>query len=457
MADNSVYLGLHSLSYAWPCLSFDVLRDNLGSDRSTFPHTAWIVAGTQAGDIPGQGKAKDEVVVMRLGGLSKTQHDDADSDASDDEDDQDDDEDATLDFLTIPHIGAVNRIRARTLPSQTGQPDPYHVATFSETGKVHIYDVRPYIDTLAGPSKPRQKTPLHTITNHGRNEGYAVEWGETGLLTGDIANKIYLTTVTPTGFHTSPNPYMSHTSSVEDLQWSPSENTVFASASADRTVRVWDIRAKGRKSVVSVEAHTDDVNVISWNKSVEYLLVSGGDEGGLKVWDLRMFKEYVGGSFSVQTRSTPRSRAGNPHRSLTFHGTLRRSLPSNGTRPTHPYSPRLARTTSSPSGTFPSSKTRTRRPSPPSTPTASRCKYPRSSCSSTRAKKTSRSSTGTPRSPVWSSPPPAIRSTSSRRSLVSLYKPVYSDRRRKGALMVDACVMAARYNTGGKQHLRLAR
>jgi ribosome assembly protein RRB1 len=291
VADNSVYLGLHSLSYAWPCLSFDVLRDNLGSDRSTFPHTAWIVAGTQAGDIPGQGKAKDEVVVMRLGGLSKTQHDDADSDASDDEDDQDDDEDATLDFLTIPHIGAVNRIRARTLPSQTGQPDPYHVATFSETGKVHIYDVRPYIDTLAGPSKPRQKTPLHTITNHGRNEGYAVEWGETGLLTGDIANKIYLTTVTPTGFHTSPNPYMSHTSSVEDLQWSPSENTVFASASADRTVRVWDIRAKGRKSVVSVEAHTDDVNVISWNKSVEYLLVSGGDEGGLKVWDLRMFKE----------------------------------------------------------------------------------------------------------------------------------------------------------------------
>jgi len=290
VADNSVYLALHSLSYSWPCLSFDVLRDNLGSDRSSFPHTAYIVAGTQAGDIPGQGKAKDEVVVMRLGGLAKTQHDGADSDDEDDDNDVDEDADATLNFLTIPHVGAVNRIRARTLPG-SGNPDPYHVATFSETGKVHIFDVRPHLDTLAGPSKPRQSTPLHTISNHGRNEGYAVEWGATGLLTGDIANKIYLTTVTPTGFHTSPNPYLSHTSSVEDLQWSPSENTVFASASADRTVRVWDIRAKGRKSVVSVEAHTDDVNVISWNKGVEYLLVSGGDEGGLKVWDLRMFKE----------------------------------------------------------------------------------------------------------------------------------------------------------------------
>ncbi|OWZ75207.1 ribosome assembly protein RRB1 [Cryptococcus neoformans Bt85] len=288
--DNSVYLALHSLSYSWPCLSFDILRDNLGTDRATYPHTSWIVTGTQAGEVPGQGKAKDEVVIMRLGNLSKTQHDDDDSDNEEDDDDEANDEDATLDFLTIPHVGSVNRVRAAPAPVGGAVPDPYHVATFSETGKVHIFDVRPYIDTLAGPSRSRQKLPVHTITNHGRAEGFAVEWGATGLLTGDIDRKIYLTTVTPSGFTTSPNPYLSHTSSVEDLQWSPSEPTVFASASADRTVRVWDVRAKGRKSVVSVEAHSEDVNVISWNKAVDYLLVSGGDEGGLKVWDLRMFK-----------------------------------------------------------------------------------------------------------------------------------------------------------------------
>ncbi|WVQ64841.1 uncharacterized protein L199_003010 [Kwoniella botswanensis] len=291
--DNSVYLALHSLSYSWPCLSFDILKDTLGSDRATFPHTSWIVTGTQAGEVPGQGsKAKDEVVIMKLGNLSKTQHDDDSDDDDEEEDDEGNDEDATLDFLTIPHIGSVNRIRAAPAPAGNSLPEPYHVATFSETGKVNIFDVRPYIDTLSGDSsKPRQKTPIHTITNHGRSEGFAVEWGKTGLLTGDIDKKIYLTTITPTGFNTSPQPYLSHTSSVEDLQWSPNESTVFASASADRTVRVWDIRAKGRKSVVSVQAHKEDVNVISWNKGVEYLLVSGGDDGELNVWDLRMFNK----------------------------------------------------------------------------------------------------------------------------------------------------------------------
>ncbi|KAL1410380.1 Ribosome assembly protein rrb1 [Vanrija albida] len=286
VADNSVYPCLHQMSYAWPCLSFDVLKDTGGTDRSSFPETVWVVTGTQAGEVPGQGRAKDEVVVMRMSGLSRTQYDD---DSEDEEDNDEVDEDAKLDFLTIPHVGAVNRIRAAPAPAGGALPDPYHAATFSETGKVHIWDVKPLIDTLSGPSKPRQKTPVHTINAHGRNEGYAVEWGQSGLLTGDVASKIFLTTLTPTGFSTADKPYTSHTSSIEDLQWSPAEPTVFASASADRTVRVWDVRSKGRKSAVNVTAHDQDVNVISWNKNVDYLLVSGGDEGGVKVWDLRMF------------------------------------------------------------------------------------------------------------------------------------------------------------------------
>ena len=120
------------------------------------------------------------------------------------------------------------------------------------------------------------------------------------LLTGDCASQIHLSTFTDSGYVPSSAPFTSHTSSIEDLQWSPSEQTVFASCSADRSVRVWDTRARNRQAVVNIlDAHSEDVNVINWNRNTEYLLASGGDDGMVKVWDLRNFKPNVNTSTPV--------------------------------------------------------------------------------------------------------------------------------------------------------------
>lgn len=120
-----------------------------------------------------------------------------------------------------------------------------------------------------------------------------MDWAASGsLLTGDIHSKIYLTTLTPSGFTALSRPFLTHTSSVEDLQWSPAEPSVFASCSADKSIQIWDVRSKARKSVAGIDsAHESDVNVISWNRMSTYLLLSGGDEGGIKVWDLRNVKK----------------------------------------------------------------------------------------------------------------------------------------------------------------------
>ena len=321
-ADESVYVMRHTMNSNWPCLSFDVLRDDLGDQRQRFPASAYIVAGTQA-----DAAKNNKLTVFRMTQLHKTQKDgvgvslflllsicalqmltlpESDDDDNDDEDDDGDnlDEDAVLEYRSVSHFGGVNRVRAQPLPA--GQPlppetTPYYVASWAETGKVHVWDVRPLIHALEMPDatvdKERAETPRYTIDTHGRAEGFAMDWAasDTGalrLLTGDIHSKIYLTTSTPTGFTTQKTPFTSHTSSVEDIQWSPSEATVFASCSADRCVCIWDVRSKGRQNVAGIEkAHGSDVNVISWNRSTAYLLLSGGDEGGIKVWDLRNVKK----------------------------------------------------------------------------------------------------------------------------------------------------------------------
>lgn len=69
--DQSAYEMLHRLNVTWPCLSFDHLRDNLGSNRQRYPHTAYLVAGTQA-DVA----KNNEVMVMKASGMHKTQRDD---------------------------------------------------------------------------------------------------------------------------------------------------------------------------------------------------------------------------------------------------------------------------------------------------------------------------------------------------------------------------------------------
>ncbi len=69
-ADESVYVMRHTMNADWPCLSFDVLRDDSGDQRQRFPASAYIVAGTQA-DVA----TKNLLTVFKMTQLYKTQKD----------------------------------------------------------------------------------------------------------------------------------------------------------------------------------------------------------------------------------------------------------------------------------------------------------------------------------------------------------------------------------------------
>lgn len=104
VCDQSAYLMLHQARTGAPCLSFDIIEDDSGSNREEFPLTSYIVAGTQ-----GQQNHVNSVIVMKLHNLHKTQEEEDDED--DEESDNEDDQDPKFSAATIKHQGGVNRIR----------------------------------------------------------------------------------------------------------------------------------------------------------------------------------------------------------------------------------------------------------------------------------------------------------------------------------------------------------
>ncbi len=296
--DPSTYEMLHNLSTPWPCLSFDIIRDGLGDGRKVYPATMYTVAGTQA---QSKRTSENQLMVMKFSGLAKMSRDDG-SESSDDEDAED--ADPILESKTIPLASTTNRIRAHQTPSQdSSKPATTVTATMTESSNVFIHDITPHLSSFDNPGTvvtAQQNKPISTIRAH-KSEGYAVDWSPLHpagkLLTGDNDGVIYVTTRTDGGgFVTDTRPFLGHTSSVEEIQWSPSEASVFASASSDGTIRVWDVRSKSRKPAISMQVSDTDVNVLSWSRQTTHLLASGADDGVWGIWDLRQWKPSANGS-----------------------------------------------------------------------------------------------------------------------------------------------------------------
>ncbi|CAM9218438.1 unnamed protein product [Heterosigma akashiwo] len=283
--DPSAYIMYHTIQPEWPCLSFDILKDNLGEGRTRFPMTMMACCGTQA-----DRREKNKITLLKMSDMQKTQVKDDDDD-EEESDDSDTEDDPTLDHCHIAHpSGGVNRIRS--MPQQPGI-----IATWSDGGAPYVWDATSPL-TLLESGKPvpdLQGPPLHNLSlppQPNQLKTSSPPPPPPRLLTGDCGGFIYHWEPAggggAAGWAVDKVPFTGHQGSVEDLQWSPTEATVFMSAGVDRTVRVWDLRQKGG-SMLSCEAHAADVNVISWNRAVAYLVASGSDDGAFKIWDLRRF------------------------------------------------------------------------------------------------------------------------------------------------------------------------
>ncbi|KAK3005055.1 hypothetical protein RJ639_017392, partial [Escallonia herrerae] len=325
--DPSAYNSLHAFHIGWPCLSFDVVHDSLSLIRTEFPHTVYCVAGTQA-----EKSSLNSIGIFKLSNIrgkrrepvpTKSVGDDTDmdSDSSDSDEDGEEGNDGGP-AAPILQASSVNRIRAMT-------QKPHICASWADTGHVQVWDFSSHLNALAesktdvsrGTSTVSNQAPLVKFGGH-KDEGYAIDWSPLvagRLVTGDCKNCIHLwEPASDSTWNIDANPYVGHTASVEDLQWSPTEPFVFASCSVDGNVAIWDTRL-GKSPAASIKAHNADVNVISWNRCLDDLsqtalsymyiannlmytffiltrlascmLASGCDDGTFSIRDLRLLKE----------------------------------------------------------------------------------------------------------------------------------------------------------------------
>ena len=326
--DESAYRMHHAVRPEWPSLTLDVLPDrHLGDHRTRFPHTVTLVVGSQADEAK-----RNKITVMRMSdlcraagaGRDRTERelddemlgeewngdgdDSKDGESDSESDDEETDLDPVLESYSFPHTsGGINRLRV--CPQNTDV-----VAAWSDAGEVSLYDIGGAIDTLdrsstrgksdAAPRRMR-KEPFFVYSGHD-TEGYALDWSRVragrlatadcngGIHVWDATHPVDRADVSAKYKRDSPwsnssfgvkATYSAHgvnidSPSVEDLQWSPTEETVMASAECGGVVRVYDVRCPGRAMITNKVLESGaDVNVISWNRLVGNLLASGGDDG----------------------------------------------------------------------------------------------------------------------------------------------------------------------------------
>lgn len=238
---------LHQASTGAPCLSFDIIPDDLGQIREQFPLSAYIVAGTQAARTH-----VNSVIVMKMSNLHRTSKEkkdsDLESDASDEEsdsDDEDDDKKPHMSCALIKHQGCVNRIRSTRFNNST------YAAAWSELGKVSIYNLNTQMEALedAGSLKVYEAShgselskPVFAFNGH-QLQGFAIDWCQTipgYMATRDSRRNIHVWTTSENGWHVDQRPLAGHHNSVKEVQWSPNERNVLVRSSIDKKVSGFD-------------------------------------------------------------------------------------------------------------------------------------------------------------------------------------------------------------------------
>lgn len=111
--DEEAYVLYHRAQTGAPCLSFDIVRDHLGDNRTELPLTLYLCAGTQA-----ESAQSNRLMMLRMHNLHGTKPPPSEGSDEEEEEDEEDEEERKpqLELAMVPHYGGINRVRVNTAP-----------------------------------------------------------------------------------------------------------------------------------------------------------------------------------------------------------------------------------------------------------------------------------------------------------------------------------------------------
>ncbi|KAK6589799.1 WD repeat [Cryptosporidium xiaoi] len=304
--EPKAYKMYHKCLVEWSCLTLDIIPDKLGENRTQFPHTCFVAAGTQANS-----DENNNILLMKWSRMHKTKRDrddddynfsDSDTDSDNDSDDCYVDEDPIVDVEAIPHKGTVNRIRV--CPQI-----PNLISTWSELGNISMWDISNPLDNLNNtdksgsnkkkPSNLAKKSiikPKFTYDGH-LDEGFSMDWNPNKVayfVSGDRKGNICYWQPIQGGKWNVVTIRDHFQSSVEALKWKNDKDgcDIFAAGLVNSNICIIDVRSNSDILTIT-NSHKGDVNCLSWNPFSENLLLSGSDDCTVKLWDIRNIKDPV--------------------------------------------------------------------------------------------------------------------------------------------------------------------
>lgn len=194
----------------------------------------------------------------------------------------------------INHIGDVNR--ARYMPQK-----PNIIASANNLGDLVIYERtrhKSFRNTMLDDTEMSQvQVKLCNKYIPSSADIFAIDWNQNKeglLLSADmngIINEYDLSKYESQTLHET-RYWENNAIGVNDIEWFPTHDSLFATADDAGSIKVYDIRADN--SIVYNKNIGNNVNSIAINPGYATGLASGDSQGTIKTWDLRNFDAPVG-------------------------------------------------------------------------------------------------------------------------------------------------------------------